>query len=351
MAHVRAARPPSRNRVRAASTIATDVIAARRGTGGRRRARLETQVALIECTSSSAMYGGFDAIRSNRRSGNASSHEPKTNSTLAIRFFSALTCATASAATLASVATTRRADARRRARARSHRCRCRDQRRRRHVRAAACRARVRRGRSVSARGISVAAVTDRSSDQNSREPVRYATGSPAARRAISASKASRCACASSSSACAYSHARGFPSTCNSRTSASSRASSPPRHSAAAAAITHAACRGRPRAMVPGSFSGLRRRRGRIRQIHAHAHAAAPIAAVRPCSERPAQPTDERGGEPRAPRPASRSCSQSGSVSAPACGSSAALDRRTSAAAVHSTRLPTTLMSGSPSRPA
>ena len=74
--------------------------------------------------------------------------------------------------------------------------------------------------SVSGRGINTSGVTDSMSPQNSREPVRYATGSPARRRRHSAANASACAFVSMSVSCAASHARLPPNTCASSAFAS-----------------------------------------------------------------------------------------------------------------------------------
>ena len=88
--------------------------------------------------------------------------------------------------------------------------------------------------SVSGRGISTAGDTARSSDQNSRWPVRYATGSPRSRACDKRSNVARCAASGSCSGHAYSLARDTPSACASSSSASSRASAPPRRCVAAA---------------------------------------------------------------------------------------------------------------------
>ena len=75
--------------------------------------------------------------------------------------------------------------------------------------------------SVSGRGMSTAGDTCSVNPQNSRRPVRYATGSPSRRRRARARNASARSRGNASSPCATSHARSRPSTCASSTCASS----------------------------------------------------------------------------------------------------------------------------------
>ena len=76
-------------------------------------------------------------------------------------------------------------------------------------------------RSVSGRGISVSGVTARSKRQKLRRPIRYATGSPAARRATSPSNLAAASGDIGASPCAYSQVRVRPSTSASSSPASS----------------------------------------------------------------------------------------------------------------------------------
>ena len=84
-------------------------------------------------------------------------------------------------------------------------------------RASACSTNV----SVSGRGISTAGETTSGRPQNSRLPVRYATGSPSRRRRASARNASSRSRVMASPPCATSHARSCPTTCARSTCASS----------------------------------------------------------------------------------------------------------------------------------
>ncbi|VTM86878.1 Uncharacterised protein [Raoultella ornithinolytica] len=85
-------------------------------------------------------------------------------------------------------------------------------------RASACSTR----HSVSGRGMSVAGETSSGSDQNSRSPTRWATGSPRWRRLSSVSSCACCSSVSTVSPKARSQVRALPVTCPNRISASRR---------------------------------------------------------------------------------------------------------------------------------